>query len=423
MKDPKLIDGHARLQTGAKSLPGRVGSSGLKVLVLNYEFPPLGGGSSPVTYEIGQRYVERGHEVDVVTMAFRDLPLEETVSGMTVLRVPCLRSRVEMTRIDEMISYVISARRFLSRRLAHKSYDVSHTHFMLPTGLIASSIKRRYGLPYIVSAHGSDVPGYNPDRFRIAHKFTAPFLKRVGGDAQKITVMSDYLARLIRQRVENYSEEKLIHIPNGVDSGWFQPGPKQRVILATGRLLPRKGFQHLIHALSDKDCGYELHICGDGPMLDELRERARASKTRVVFHGWMDNRSQDYRDVLAAASIFVLASERENSSVALLEALSAGCAVVTAGSTGCKETVGDAGLLVRASNSGDLHEAIYALIRDDETRHCLQHSAVERARSTFDWDRIVDRYEEQLWSAALQARNVNSGVSEKRKVPIGESRG
>jgi len=41
-------------------------SKKLRILMLNYEFPPLGGGASPVSYEIAKGYVKLGHKVDVV---------------------------------------------------------------------------------------------------------------------------------------------------------------------------------------------------------------------------------------------------------------------------------------------------------------------------------------------------------------------
>ena len=249
----------------------------MKILLLNYEFPPLGGGSSPVTREIGKRYVQRGHSVDVVTMGFGDLPKNESVDGMMVFRVPSLRRRVEICRIHELVSYIYSAHRFLAKRLTHTHYDVNHTHFLLPTGLVARAMKRKFGLPYIVSGHGSDIPGYNPDRFRWMHRFTQSALRRVGSDASRITVMSNYLADLVRENVADFAPEHLIKIPNGIDSKKFPPGEKKKIILSTGRLLRRKGFQHLIRAVSDDDIAYEVHICGDGPMLDELRAAAARS--------------------------------------------------------------------------------------------------------------------------------------------------
>jgi len=48
-----------------------------KILILNYEFPPLGGGASPVSYEIAKGYAKLGHKVSVVTMHYKGLPAEE----------------------------------------------------------------------------------------------------------------------------------------------------------------------------------------------------------------------------------------------------------------------------------------------------------------------------------------------------------
>jgi glycosyltransferase involved in cell wall biosynthesis len=360
----------------------------------------LGGGSSSVSYEIGKRYVANGHDVDVVTMSFEGLSDEESVDGMTVHRVPCLRRNVELSRIHELASYVHSAKRFLGKYLKHTRFDVNHTHFLLPTGIIARWIKSRFGLAYVISAHGSDVPGFNPDRFRLAHRFTRPLLKSIGSDADRIVAMSDYLAGLIRENVHDYSAEHLIRIRNGIDTAKFRPTQKKNIILATGRLLPRKGFQHLIRAVSEEDIGFELHICGDGPMWDELRHLAVTSKTKVLFHGWLNNQSALYLDLLGSAAIYVLASERENSSIALLEAMSAGCATVTTTAAGCRETVGDAGILFRPGDSRELKQALCSLVSDEQLRLTLQQKAIVRARENFDWNGIVAQYEDVLTAAA-----------------------
>jgi len=58
----------------------------MKILMLNYEFPPLGGGASPVSYEIAKGYAKLGHKVTVVTMGYKDLPKEEVVDVITSLR-------------------------------------------------------------------------------------------------------------------------------------------------------------------------------------------------------------------------------------------------------------------------------------------------------------------------------------------------
>ena len=50
----------------------------------------------------------------------------------------------------------------------------------------------------------------------------------------------------------------------------------------------------MIKAVSDSDIGYEVHICGDGPMMNELQALAKESKTKIVFHGWINNNSEKY---------------------------------------------------------------------------------------------------------------------------------
>ena len=68
----------------------------MKILMLNYEFPPLGGGASPVSYEIAKGYAKLGHKVDVVTMGYKNLPKFEIKEGINIFRVKCWRSKKEI---------------------------------------------------------------------------------------------------------------------------------------------------------------------------------------------------------------------------------------------------------------------------------------------------------------------------------------
>ena len=68
----------------------------MRILMLNYEFPPLGGGASPVSYELAKGYVARGHQVDVVTMRYKGLSAFEVQDGINICRVKCWRSHKEI---------------------------------------------------------------------------------------------------------------------------------------------------------------------------------------------------------------------------------------------------------------------------------------------------------------------------------------
>ena len=59
----------------------------MKILILNYDFPPMGGGAAPASYEISKGYAKLGHKVDVITMHFKGLPYFEKKDGILIERV------------------------------------------------------------------------------------------------------------------------------------------------------------------------------------------------------------------------------------------------------------------------------------------------------------------------------------------------
>jgi glycosyltransferase involved in cell wall biosynthesis len=364
-----------------------------KILVLNYEFPPLGGGASPVSFEMAKRLSDEGFLVDVITMGYKGLPEKEIINPrFTIHRVKSFRRKKEICQPWEQATYLISAYLKAKALLKENEYSLCHAHFLIPTGLLALRLKKQFGLPYIITSHGSDVPGFNSDRFKFLHSFTGPLLRAVAFGADKIIAPSNYLKELILKNISPALANKVEMIPNGIDESHFTPIPKKKIILGTGRLLRRKGFQNLLKACSDKDIGYEIHLGGDGPMMSEIKKIQATSKTKIVLHGWMNNRSPEYKELLESASIYVLPSERENASVSLLEAMSAGCAVVTSNSSGCVETVGGAGVLVQAGDVEDLRSKLYNLASDEIRISNLQTKARTRIVNEFSWNKVFADY-------------------------------
>lgn len=365
-----------------------------RILVLNYEFPPLGGGASPVSYEIAERLSIMGDfDIDVVTMGYKDLPkYEEVNNNFRIHRVKCLRSKKELCHPWEQATYLFSAWFKCQELLKKNNYDLCHCHFIIPTGVLALRLKKKFGLPYIITSHGSDVPGFNTDRFKFLHKFTGPLLKKISKEAKNIISPSLYLKDLILKNISILKNEKIIVIPNGIDTNKFTPQEKKKYIFSSGRLLVRKGFQYLIQAVSNEDIGYEVHIAGDGPMMSGLKKLAEKSKTKIMFHGWLDNNGKDYKNLLEQAAIYVLASEKENASIALLEAMSAGCAIITTNVSGCPETVGNMGILINPKNSDDLKLKLNSIVNNQNKLVELQRMASERIKNIYDWSFILEKY-------------------------------
>ena len=128
---------------------------------------------------LSRELVAKGHEVDLVTMRFQGNPTHENVNGVQVHRVPCWRRVKHVCTAPEAFSYVVAAGPVIRELLASKRFDIVHSHFILPDGLLAWRIRQMTGLPYVVTAHGTDVPGFNPHRMRLAHRLLRPVWHRV----------------------------------------------------------------------------------------------------------------------------------------------------------------------------------------------------------------------------------------------------
>lgn len=375
----------------------------LKILTLNHEFPPVGGGAAPVTLELCKYLVKAGHQVDVVTMHYKKLPRFEVKDGINIYRTPAIRKRANICHTHELATYLPGALAKTLKLCKQKKYDIIHCHFLVPGGVLALIVSNLTGIPFIVTSHGSDVPGYNPDRFQLQHNLTKPILKSVCKSAEKIVCPSIYLKNLISKNIGRFDLE---HIPNGIDlrnSPMDLSKPKQNIILSTGRLLKRKGFHTLIKAVHDISIPFDVHIAGDGPYREHLEKMAADSITKIVFHGWLQRGSQELLELYERASIYVLASARENASISLLEAMAAKCAVITTNVTGCPETIGDAGFLIDFDDADRMKQILTNISSNKKLIEEYSEKAYNRVKSEFDWQQITQQYI-RTYQTGIQAK-------------------
>jgi len=358
--------------------------------MLCYEYPPIGGGGAKVVQGLTSELVRQGHEVDLVTMGFKNLPRYEKIKSFNIYRVKCLRLRANICTPFEMITYLISALPLILKLCKKNNYDINHTHFVYPDGILAYIVNKLTRLPYILTAHGSDVQGYNPDRFKIIHKFLKPLGKKIIANSQRVIVPSINLENLIR-KVSPDVDSTII--PNGINLNKFSPnGNREKKILVVTRMFERKGVQYFLQALSDLKYGYNINIVGDGPYLETLKRFATDKKLRVNFLGFVDNNSKELRDFYESSMIFVFTSEAENFPVVLLEAMIAGLAIITTNDTGCAEVVGDSAILVNSKDPGAIKDALIKLINDPDLCIELGKAARKRAEENFSWKNVVSKH-------------------------------
>jgi len=356
--------------------------------MLNHEFPPVGGGAAPVTYELCKHLSSMGNHVDVITMHYGDLPRFERVEGFDVYRTPAIRKRPNICYTHEMATYLPgSLYRALSLAKKQK-YDVIHCHFIVPGSPLALIVSRLRGIPFAVTCHGSDVPGYNSDRFSIEHKLIFPFWKFLVKKADMLISPSESLKNLIERQCSGVDVKV---IPNGIYSSVFAGGQKEKSILMCSRILPRKGFQYVIEAIRDIELDWAVNIVGEGPYLDELRKIAEGSRTPIKFWGWLDQQSDDFKRLYKNGSIFIFPSEAENFPSVLLEAMSSGMAVITSTAGGCPEVVGEAGIFVEPGDVEGIRENIIKLVESDHLREKYGSAGLARVKQ-FSWSNVAAKY-------------------------------
>ncbi|NAZ77509.1 glycosyltransferase, partial [Kineococcus sp. T13] len=150
---------------------------------------------------------------------------------------------------------------------------------------------------------------------------------------------------------------------------------KGPVALAVARLAAQKGLPTLLEAAARLRSGGRVVVVGDGPLREQLLQRARAEDLPVRFLG----RREDVADLLAAADVAVSASTWEGQPVFVQEALAAGVAVVATDAGGTREVTADAADLVGVGDAAALAAALDALLADPARR--AERAAAARRRA------------------------------------------
>jgi len=339
-----------------------------------------------------QELARQGEQVDVLTMHYRNLPYIRKTNGVNVFGVPCIRNRKEICTPFEMGTYLLNAYP-IARKLIHQNgYDLLHAHFIFPDGVLAYRLYHAIKIPYLVTAHGSDVPGYNPHRFRLEHRLLLPLWRKIIQSASFIVTASDNLANLIQRHLPNQQIERIYNAITPPPLTTERKDPLH--ILVVSRLFERKGIQYLIQALDGDSTPYRVDIIGDGPYQAELNRLVRTINTnaKITFHGWLEQEGTRFWQLMQSAAIFVFPSEAENFPMVLLEAMAASMAIITTNNSGCAEVVGDAAILVPPKNAKAIRAALIQFRNNPQKINELGKRARERMENLFTWQKMAESY-------------------------------
>ena len=369
----------------------------MRILVLNYEFPPVGGGGGRVSYDIARGLVERGHQVMVLTSRTAGLPAHEEIEGMAVRRISCLRRSPDRCSVPEMGAFILAAIPAAFMVARRFKPDVVHAHFAVPTGVVAYVLRKLTGLPYLLTAHLGDVPGGVPDQTDRLFRLLNPLIKPVWRNAGAATAVSSYVASLAEK---SYGRQvRVIH--NGVTLPVIRPdvavGAPVRLVFA-GRFNPQKNLRFLIAVLAGvQDCDWTLEMIGDGPEFAAIEAMVHrlGLADRIRLAGWRDDSEID--GYLSAADILVIPSLSEGFPVAAVRALACGLAIYGSDIGGLTDIVVDGinGVVVEADNRASGIARMRHLLENPDRLAAMRRASRLQAEK-FELGKIVMQYEDAL---------------------------
>lgn len=375
----------------------------MKVLFLNYEYPPLGGGAGNATEYLLREYAKVPDvEVHLVTSSVDDRFHREAVGEKVFIHsVPIGKSRetLHFQSVSDLLRYSWSGYHYARKLLKEEGgFDVIHAFFSVPCGVQAHLLGRKFRIPYVVSLRGADVPGYS-ERFSFLYVFLRPFIRHLWARAAFVVSNSSGLKKLALQ---TNPDQAIDIIPNGVSTEEFQAGLSADrapvfTLLCVSRLTPRKGIRYLIQAmkvLSDQGYGerVKLQVIGDGHERDSLKVQAKdAGLVNVEFVGRVSH--EHIAPYYRAASAFVLPSLNEGMSNTMLEALASGLPLLATVTGGTEELLrdGENGFFLEMKSPEDIAEKTRRFI--DDSALCARFALASRKRAEeLSWHNVAASY-------------------------------
>lgn len=370
-------------------------------LLINYEYPPIGGGAATATFNIAREMVGLGHRVIVLTSRFENLKGVNIEEGVCVIRLLAIRRRSDRSTLPEMFSFVLSA--CLNLKSILKRYhpvDASVVFFAFPCGPIGWLGRLIAHVPYVISLRGGDVPGTEP-RLQTLHYVLRPLRRLMYRFSIALVANSDGLKEL-SQASDPYPVSV---IPNGIDADYFTPAPETTrsvsepfVFLFIGRFIEQKNLFYLLNQIARlrESCSrpFTLSIVGDGPQRMALEDHVKTLQmgSLITWHGWLGR--ERLCDIYRSADCLLLPSLYEGMPNVVLEAMACSIPVIASDVIGNKTVVrhGETGFLFQLDKPEEGVSAMRRLLYDPDLAQRMGKAGREWVRNDFSWKRTAEAY-------------------------------
>jgi glycosyltransferase involved in cell wall biosynthesis len=347
----------------------------MKILIFNYEYPPVGGGGGVVNKYIAEGLVNL-HEITVVTSHYSDLPRDEIVNGVRVIRLESLARRKKDNNIFSLIGYFLNLVKNGQKIIEDVRPDIINTHFSIPVGLASVRLSNKNKIPNVLCLHG-DMFSKNSLKLFYRKKIVAWILNNV----DFIVAKSESVVEDFKKYFSYKGEIKVID--HGIIEPDFKKVDRQKlgfknndfIIVTVGRLLRRKSTEQIIKILGNIDNKEtKLVIIGDGPEKEFLVNMSKAVgvSERVIFTGQISDESK-YK-YLNISDIFVSTSQYSENGIGFLEALNFGLPIISYDKGRHAEILidGQTGFLIPLNDKRTYEKKLEYLINDKDLRYKIR---------------------------------------------------
>ncbi|WP_420630008.1 glycosyltransferase [Candidatus Leptofilum sp.] len=345
--------------------------------------------------QLGQRLVQRGHEVTVYCRSHHITYEGSHYKGMRLVKLPTIANKY----LDTMVHSFISSLHALPRR-----YDIA-LYFIAGNSPV-TWIPRLVNTKTLLNVDGLD---WKREKWpELAKKYIqfAEFL------ATKLPNIYLTDSQVVQGYYRDRFNDEPPYVPYGSDVDVLPPGDTlaqfglepQKYVLFVGRLVPENCAHHLVAAFRKLDTNLKCVIVGDAAYAEAYKAELRAlaeNDPRIVFTGYVFGKG--YQELGSNAHLFVETSGVGGTHPALVEAMAFGNCVITYDTPENLETIGEAGFSYEGQVGADsLQKVLAKLLNAPKVVAEYRQLAQNRANKTYTWEAVTDGYERLFYKALKQ---------------------
>ena len=373
----------------------------MNILIINHEYPPVGGGGGVFSKQLSQGLSESGHKIYMLTAGSSET-IETISDNLKIIYIKIHRKdSVSFDSID-MLEFVFKAFMVIGGICRKYKIDVINSHF-IHTSALAVYLSR-VKVPHFISALGADV--HDPTRYRkIRFIMNFALRKILKKSYAMILSSSDMRDRVIR--LNEKFQRKIAVIPHSIIAGLYSGEKKtnikkelklsaaDKIILSVCRLIPRKNLftaLKVIRKLIDMNLNIKYFIVGSGPEKENIKNIiSQYSLDNYVFlFDYVDE--MRLMDIYMNSDVFFMPSFHEAFGIAALEAMAAKLPPVCSDIGGWSDFVisGQTGFICQTDD--EYIDSLKKLLTDNELYDMISRNCRQLAVSGYDYKTVSKKY-------------------------------